>query len=371
MRIGVNARRLSGQRLGIGRYLEYLIKYWDSNIGPEDTVVLYTQRPVSLPFEVSDAIRIVPLGPRATGSVWENVALPRRSSDVDVLFGPSYTAPIVYGGRSVVATHSVNEVQAGTHPWWYRYTYTPWYRRSARSADRVIVPSASTKADVESYYGIPGDRIDVVPEGADDSFAPHNDPELNRATRIRHLGTDVPYILFVGKFSQRRNIPMLIEAFSRLKKQDAIPHRLFLVGPNPLGLPLREISESFGVSEDVVQTDGRWDDHRELVLIYNAADLYAYPSAYDGFSLTLVEAMGCGVPVVTVNRAAIAEIANGSALLIEEPEVDALTDAMRRALTDAELRATLRAKGLERASTLRLSNTARGTLDVLRRVAGS
>jgi glycosyltransferase involved in cell wall biosynthesis len=165
---------------------------------------------------------------------------------------------------------------------------------------------------------------------------------------------------------------MLMAAFARLKMEDHIPHRLFLVGPNPLGLPLREIAERLGIADSVVQTDGRWDDHHELIQIYNAADLYVYPSAYDGFSLTIVEAMACGLPVVTVNRAAIKEIANGSALLIEEPEIDALVEAMRRALGDESLREKLRAGGIERAGTLRWSQTARLTLDSLRRtVEGS
>ena len=90
-------------------------------------------------------------------------------------------------------------------------------------ADRVIVPSQSTKKDLQIHYGIPADKITIVPEGAPDSFRPIADEALLRATRHRWLGEDRPYILFVGKMSQRRNIPLLMKAFAVVKKREKIP----------------------------------------------------------------------------------------------------------------------------------------------------
>jgi glycosyltransferase involved in cell wall biosynthesis len=370
MRLGVNARRLAGQRLGIGRYIEYMMKYWDTMLTPAERVTLYVQEPLhEQPLDLSGAFNVKALGPRLTGSVWENLVLPSRAGELDVLFGPAYTIPLAYPGRTVVATHSINEVDASAHPWWYRVTYTPWYRLSARKADRVIVPSESTRSDVVEHYGIPAENIDVVPEGVDDSFQPLEDEELNRATRNQYFDGGRPYVLFVGKASQRRNIPTLIAAIGQLRKQHNIPHGLLLVGPNVLDLPLAQLAQEHGIADRFVQTDGRFDSHRELIAIYNAADVYAYPSTYDGFSLTTVEAMACGIPVVGVNRAAIREIAGGCAVLLDELNVDTLADGIYRVLTDTTLRQDLRSKALERARTLRWSNTAQQTLDVLRRVA--
>lgn len=373
MKLGVNARRLSGQRLGIGRYLEYIIKYWGEMLMPSDRVTLYVRELLADDgLRPSDAFTVRLLGPRLTGVLWENLLLPSQSSDLDVLFGPSYTMPLAYRGRSVVAIHSINEVQPGAHPWRYRLTYTPWYRASALKADRVIVPSQSTSADIQRHYGVSPEKIDVVAEGVDDFFVPLDDEELVHATRVRYLGVDRPYILFVGKISQRRNIPNLMAAFSALKKRYDIPHHLLLVGPNPLGLPLKEMAAELGITDCFVQTDGRLDDHKEIVPVYNAADLYAYPSTYDGFSLTVVEAMACGIPVVTVDRAALHEIAGGGcALMVEEPTVEGLADAMYKILSDRMLSEELRTKGLERARTLHWRDTARNTLDVLRRVASA
>lgn len=369
MRIGVIARRLQGSRFGIGRYTEYVLKYWNELLAPGERVVLYTQAPVTLPFATDETVTIRPIGPRLTGALWENLVLPRVQREVDVLFGPSYTLPLTYRGPSVVATHSVNEVDPGSHPWWYKASYTPWYRLSAKLATRVVVPSLSTKADVEAYYRIPDDRIDVVPEGVDDAFRPLDDEERNRATRRRFLGDDVPYVLFVGKMSRRRNIPTLIQAFASLKRSHGIPHKLLLLGRNVLGLPLERLAAECGVADSVVQRDVTFSSHDEVVSVYNAAALYAYPSTYDGFSLTVPEAMACGVPVVTMNRAALKEIAGGCALMLDELTVDGLAGAMHRVLTDPHLRADLRASGLERARTLHWRECARGTLDVLRRVA--
>jgi glycosyltransferase involved in cell wall biosynthesis len=370
MRVGVNARRLSGQRLGVGRYIEYMVKYWDTMLDPSDRVKLYVQQPIrEHPIELSDAFTVQPLQPKLTGSVWENLLLPSQASQVDVMFGPSYTLPLVYPGRSVVATHSINEMDPGSHPWWYKLTYSPWYRLSAQRADRVIVPSSSTKADVQEYYGISADRIDIVPQGVDDSFQPHDDEEQKRATRLEFTGSERPYILFVGKASQRRNIPTLMRAFSIAKQRHNLPHTLLLVGPNPLNLPLEQLAQEFGISDCFVQTDGKFDTHRPLISIYNAADLYAYPSTYDGFSLTMVEAMACGIPVVAVNKAALREVADGCAYMLDELTDESLAEALHLVLTDTALRSQLRAKGLERANTLRWRDTARQTLDILRKVA--
>src|SRR5262249_38099904 len=207
------------------------------------------------------------------------------------------------------------------------------------------------KADVERCYGVPPSRIDVIAEGADALFRPIDDQELLRKTRERYFGYDRPYILFVGKLSQRRNIPSLIRAFAILRRRSSIPHGLLLFGPNVLGLPLAELCSDPTVSGSVIQTDGNVANHEELLSIYNAADLYVYPSSYDGFSLTLVEAMACGLPVVTSKRAAVGEIANGYAEQVDDPsDPEELASAIGRVIRDQALRAELGKKSLERAA---------------------
>jgi glycosyltransferase involved in cell wall biosynthesis len=370
MRFGVNALRLSGQRLGIGRYIEYLLKHWSYMLSPADRVTLYIREAADTRgLHLPEAFETRVLHPAMQGVLWENLLLPRHSKETDVLFCPSYTVPLAYSGRCVVATHSVNEVKKGTHPWWYHLTYRQRYRLSAQKADAVIVPLECTKEHVQELYGIAPEKIDIVPEGADDSFHPLEDQAVLRETRQKYFGKDRPYIVFVGKLSQRRNIPALLTAFSRLKKSANIPHGLLLFGPNILGLPLDRMTAELGITDSVVQTDGRLNNHQDIIPIYCAADVFVHPSSYEGFSITLVEAMACGVPVVTVNQGAARDIAGGVAVMVDEPTADNLTEAIHRALTDRSLAMSLRAKAIERAKSFRYEETARRTLDILRRVA--
>jgi glycosyltransferase involved in cell wall biosynthesis len=369
---GVNGFRLSGQRLGIGRYIEYLLKHWDAMLEPGERVIVYVRNAFDKDsLGLSDSFAVRELGSRLNGIAWENLVLARHWRETDVLFCPSYTAPLNYRGRLVVATHSVNEAEPTTHPWWYHLTYRQRYKFCARRADAVIVPSETTRGHVEKLYGVRPERITIVAEGAPNSFAPVRDERVLVETRRRYLGDDVPYVLFVGKMSQRRNIPALLEAFSRVKKADGIPHKLLLFGPNVLDLPLDRLVARLGIAESVIQTDGLIARHEDILPVYSGADLFVHPTAAEGFSLTIVEAMACGLPVVTVGRGAVAEIVDGAALTVDAPIPDQLEAAIRRVLSNETLRRELGAKALERSKLFRLEATARGTLDVMRRVAAA
>ena len=370
MHWGVDAHRLAGQRLGVGRYIEYLVKHWRSMMDAGDQCTLFTREPYDgSGWEPSPSIRVRSFAPSLPPSVWQHGVLPRFTGDVDVLFCPSYSIPVTYTGKCVVAIHSMNEVESGTHPWWYKLTYSRLYRFSADRADRIIVPSESTRQDLERYYGITSEKVDVVVQGADEAFRPIADDAVKRATRIRFLGEDRPYIVFVGKLSARRNIPILIEAFAIAKRRAKLPHALLLVGPNHVGVPLDDLITRHALTGHVIQTDGKFASHMEVPPIYGSADLYVNASSYEGFSMTLVEALSCGTPVVTVNRAGLAEIAAEAAEYVEEPTPDALADAIERVLTDPALSESLGERGYRRAAAFRWNVTARQTLDVLRRVA--
>jgi glycosyltransferase involved in cell wall biosynthesis len=369
MKIGVNASRLAGQRLGVARYIEHLARHWGSMLSPSEEATLFLRKPLEqndLPERLEK--RVLPS--RLEGILWENVVLSRAARAQDVLFCPGYTVPATYRGRSVVAIHSLNEAQKGAHPWWYDFTYSQIYRSSAKRAERVIVPSRSTLEDIQEHYRLPAEKLVVVPLGADEAFRPIADEQLLRDVRRKYLGTDAPYIVFVGKFSQRRNIPTLIRAFAAAKQEASLPHRLLLFGPNHLDLPLESIAAEAGVAGSVIQDDGAISSHGELALVYNAADLFVSASSYEGFSLPLVEALACGCPTAVVKTSALAEIGGDASLLVDEPSVDALAEAIARALTDEDLRATLVSRGLERARRFRWEDAARQTLAVLREAAG-
>jgi glycosyltransferase involved in cell wall biosynthesis len=373
MRFGINAQRLSGQRLGVGRYLEYVIRNGAEMLAPDERLDVYVREPLTSEDEahlnLNGRASATLVRPNMSGLLWENTVLPLHLSGLDVFFGPSYTLPIPYRGRSVVAIHSVAEKTEGAHPWWYDHTYARYYQWSARHADRVIVPCESTRREVALHYGVAEARIDIAPQGAAPSFQPISDPNVLRQTRETWLGEDVPYVLFVGKLSQRRNIPALIEAFAMAKKRRGLPHKLLLFGPNHVNLPLDEVISAFGVQDSVVQTDGRIDHHDELVPVYSGADAFVHPSMYEGWSITTVEALACGTAVIAAERGGLADAVAGHGLMLPDPTPDALADAIEHVLTDGAARRDLQAQARLRGAAITWRDTARLTLDSLRRAA--
>ncbi len=296
-----------------------------------------------------------------------------RARQLDVFFGPSYSLPLLsrMPRKRVVATHSVNQAQAGAHQWWYNLTYGKRDQLSALSADAVIVPCDSTADLVTTQYGVPRKKIVVIPQGADTSFRPLHDPGLGRQTRIDFLGEDVPYVLFVGKLSVRRNIPNLIAAFAKAKKARGLPHKLLLLGPNHKNLPLAEICAEHGVSAAVIQTDGKFTHHEELIRIYNGADVFVHPSWFEGWSMTTIEALACGTATIATNRGGLGDVARGYAYMVEEPTVQALQDALEKVLLDEGLRQELKQLARKRGSAITWEDTTRQTLDVIRSVASN
>lgn len=370
MRIAFNGQRLAGQRFGVGRYIEYLLRHWAELLAEDEHLTLFVRRPVEDDLaNLSPRITTTVLKPDWPGLAWENVMLRGPASRHDVLFCPAYTAPIGYGGRLVVATHSVNESQPSAHSWIYRQTYSRLYKHCARQADAVIAPAAATRDGVVKHYGVSSERIHIVHQGADDAFQPIDNADVLTAVRTRYFGADRPYILFVGKCSSRRNIPMLLRAFAELRKSRAIPHGLLLFGPDHKELALSDLCRELGVTDDVVQTDGIVKRHSELAPIYAAADVFVHPSENEGWSMTTVEAMACGTAVVAADRGGLGEVARGRALMVPAPSVEAFVEAIHRVLSDNTLRADLRSRARERGRALRWSEISRQTLDIVRAVA--
>lgn len=369
MRIAFNGQRLAGQPFGVGRYLEYILGYWNEQLADGEELSLFVRRPLNERLAGAwPRIRTVLLESRMPGLPWETLRLGPAAADHDVLFCPAYSAPLGYRGRLVVATHSVNETEPAAHSWLYRQTYARLYKHCAQRADAVIVPGERTRRAVEEYYGVPNDRLHIVHQGADEAFHPMDDqPGLLSATRKRFFGSDRPYLLFVGKGSPRRNIPMLIKAFARLRKEGKWPHGLLLFGPYKGDVPLEKLIRDLGVENDVVQTEGVVEHHSDLAPIYAAADIFIHPSENEGWSMTTTEAMAAGTAVIASNRGGLGEVACGHAYMIE-PGVDSLVEAIEAVLSDDNLRADLRRKARERGEALRWEKLAQQTLDVVRDV---
>jgi glycosyltransferase involved in cell wall biosynthesis len=237
------------------------------------------------------------------------------------------------------------------------------------SASFVIVPSEYTCRGLAAGYGMPRERLFVVPHGVDARvFNPAR--KGGRALVASRLGDERPYVLFASIPSIRqKNLPALKEALTRVAER-GLPHALVIAGGTAGGEPDAVLDE---IAADLPGFPGRvaWLGHvrdSELAGLMAEADAFCLPSLFESFGLTALEAMSCGAPVVASNRGALPEVV-GEAALLSEPTPEALEEALLRVLTDAGLANRLRADARGRARTLTWERTAEGWLTALRQAA--
>jgi glycosyltransferase involved in cell wall biosynthesis len=251
----------------------------------------------------------------------------------------------------LVIHHGSYEGYPQAFSWWALNKARVAYLLSARLATVVTTVSEHSKTDMVRFYGIKPENVHVVPEGVDTRlFRPIDDQQRLKEWRVRVLGSDVPYIAYVGKPTERRNLSSLIKAFALLKNGNAIPHKLLIVGSELPGTsPFRQVITSEGLSEQVVVVG--YADHQDLVLVYNAADLFIYPSSYEGFGMPVLEAMACGAPVIALTNTSLPEIAGGIAHLLKNADVATLKEGIEAVLGDPAWRERMSKEGPKRAAT--------------------
>jgi glycosyltransferase involved in cell wall biosynthesis len=364
-KLGVDARRLLGYRTGIARYLQCLLIEWAKMDLPFDEVLLFSPRPLPRDAVPPDLrFREVVLRPGGPGIFWEQVVLPARIPRVDVLFSPADTTPILFRGRRVVINQAFSPEMAASFSRWERTKRVPLYRYAARNADILLSPCATILATMEAGLGVRVDRsrVRLTPLAAESRFHPR-DPQhpTAAAVRARYGLGDRRYVLFVGKLSKRRHIPELIHAMGDLR--ETVPHALMLGGPNVTGIDVPAVATAAGIADRVIHSD--FVDDVDLPWLYAGADLFVLASEGEGYSLTTLEAMQSGVPVITLDRPNLVEVTGGAAYLIPDGSREGLRRAIGAVLGGQDLRDSLRRKGLERSQQLTWAKTARATMDAL------
>ena len=369
MRIGINTFALS-DRLGIagsGRYISELIKAL-VKLDHRHQLILFGNAD-NLHLLPSDGCRRVNCGWQTTVRplrvLWEQLALPLavRRHRIDVLHSPVFVAPLLLPCASVV---TILDMTWFTLPGQHTRVKGTYFRTmippTARHAARIIAISEASKQDVVTLLGTPTEKMEVTHLGVDlDVFCPGAFKGQAGELEARD-GVHRPYVLYVGKLEPRKNLPVLIEAFASIA-QEFPDHQLVLAG-NP-GWDYQVIHEMAArVSHGKrIQFTG-FVSEVDLPVLYAGADLFVYPSSYEGFGIPVLEAMACGTPVITSNVSSMPEVAGDAGLLVDPLDVAELTEAMRQMLSDSELRQQLREKGLERAKQFTWEETARRTLQV-------
>jgi glycosyltransferase involved in cell wall biosynthesis len=287
---------------------------------------------------------------------------------LDVLHGLVNVLPLLTRVPRVVTVHDLAFLR---HPERFRRSRASYLRpavsMSVRRADHIIAISASTRADLLELLGVAPDRVTVIYPGVAERFRPLPAEEV-KEFRTRELGGR-RYILHVGTLEPRKNIDLLIRAFAGAAEAAHPDLDLVLAGARGwMYAPLFALVRELGLESRV-----HFLDHvtaSELPLWYNAADLFAYPSAYEGFGLPVAEAMACGVPTITSSSSSLIEVTAGAGLAVETGSLESLRMALARVLDTPHLAGELRRRGLERARIFTWPAAARATARVYELVHG-
>ncbi|MBN2303162.1 MAG: glycosyltransferase family 4 protein, partial [Anaerolineae bacterium] len=246
-----------------------------------------------------------------------------------------------------------------------RQHYAGQIARAVQTADHILVSSQSTLNDLGNLLNVPAEKMTVHMLGVNPAFRRLPDDEIAQH-RVR-LGLPESYILFVGTFEPRKNIPGLLEAYKLLRGEWPETPPLVMVGRR--GWLYEDIFakvDALRLGDHLIWLENApWED---LPAIYNGADVLVLPSHYEGFGLTALEAMACGTPPIVADRSSLPEVTGEAGLLVDPDDPAHIADAIRRILENSALRTQLRAAGLARAATFTWRRTAETVLQTYRHV---
>lgn len=354
MRLALDTQSTLGRKTGIGIYTAALLDALRS-VAPQHEYM-----------ELNWGIeRVMRLDRRLRWQQWE---VPRyaRAAQADVLHVPGFDAPRWKPCPVVVTVHDLIGVLFPQNlPPVSRFYWSRWLPFSARFADHIIADSEHTQRDIVRLLKIDPAHITVIPLAAGPQYQPIEPPDLLQATRQRYQLPE-RFIYFVSTLEPRKGIDTLLEALAIVVRTQP-DVKLVITGKR--GWYTEQLFaqiERLQLAPRVQFTDYVPDE--DLPALYNCADVLAFPSRYEGFGLTVLEAMACGTPVVCSNSSSLPEVAGEAALLVPPDDAAALAQALQRVLDDAALRWQMKTQGLQQAARFSWQHTAQETLAVYERV---
>jgi len=371
MRIGIDATALPPQPVGAGNYIIQLIRALAAGEFDNQLVIFAQQkgpRLINLQSDSSIEWQIVEDSSPGSRLIWEQTVLPSLSqkTKIDLLHSLHYTKPLRLTCASVVTFHDMTYyLYPQLHTRTRRLVFPTAMRLSAKQADALITVSESTREDAIRLLDIDAKKIFTTQLGVDPSFREldDNDEELRV---ISKYSLPEKIILYLGTIEPRKNLPVLIKSYKQLA-DDGTDYKLVLVGK--YGWMYQEVLELINDLDlqDMVYLTG-YVSQEDLPVVYNLASLFVYPTIYEGFGLPALEAMACGVPVITTRVASLPEIVGDAGLLIPVNDTDALYEAMSQVLEDTALREKLIHDGLARSKLFSWERTAQLTQQVYKKV---
>lgn len=372
MHIGYDVTTLEGQMTGVGYYSTHLLAHLVQRTDPWHYELLSNRQPSHLWPALHGAVARTrgPRGPfMPLRPLWLQMVLPfsLRRLNLDLCHFTNSLLPLAAHGRLIVTIH---DMSLFLWPHYHRprslLLARPLIRPSARRAQAIITVSASAKADILRVLGVPAASVHVVYEAAAPPFRQLHDAGALASARARYALSDT-FVLYAGTVEPRKNLVRLVEALAAVHRRGL---RVPLViagqwGPLPYHA-LKAAIERLGMQQ-AVRFMG-YVPTADLAALLNLATVFVFPSLYEGFGLPIVEAMACGAPVLTSNCSAPAEIAGAAATLANPLDSQALAEGLYTLLTDADLRASQRQRGLARAAEFSWPRAAAETAALYRQV---
>lgn len=370
MKVGIDAHTLGSRSSGNESYCLQLLEDLARAECGSDRYVIYFTRDDGLhkvPTAEHFAFKqIRPVNPFVRIPFSFPIEFQRENLDV---FHAQYILPPFCNCKSVVSIHDIiferfPQFFPGFETFRSRLLM-PW---SARRADHVVTLSEFSKAEIVTRYHVDPEKVSVIYEAPRPEFRPLNRENCQEQI-ARKYGVEPPFILYVGRIQARKNVVRLVEAYWRLLAK-GLSERLVIVGKQDWRAAevTAKVAE-LGLSDRVVFTGYVEED--DLPIFYNAAELFVFPSMCEGFGIPVLEAMACGIPVITSHGSSLEEVAGDAAILADPFSVESIAAAMNSVLSDPNLKRSLKSKGLRRAGEFSGKRKADQTLSVYRRVCAS
>lgn len=365
MQIAFDGSRLAvGQRTGTESYTTELVRALAQHDRRNSYTLYVNQIPAALPpLGTNWRVRAVP-SPR----MWTHTRLGPTllAAQPDVAFIPAHVLPLTPPRRSVVTIHDLGyEYYPEAHTRAQRLYLRLSTRWSARHASHIIAISEATKRDLTRFTGIHADKITVVYHGVHPRFQPIDAAES--ATVAAKYGLMSEYLLFISTIQPRKNLVRLIDAYAWAVRSYPDLPPLALAGKQGwLATQIERRAAEMGIAKRV-RFLGYVDD-ADLPALYSGATMYLLPSLYEGFGMTVLEAMACGTPVITSNVSSLPEVAGAAAILLDPTDTALLAQAIGGLWEDDARRADLRERGLRWATGWTWQRCAAQTLAVLEKI---
>jgi len=373
MKICIDVSAAVHRRAGLGRYTHELVRALVAQ-GEHEYVAFYHQRgqarldpPIDSLPQLTTRLSVKPWRLTAMLAHFSNAPQDRLFRDVDVFHATEHLLPRLHRIRSVFTLHDlIFRFDPGSHLPLNRIYLNTMMPRFLRAADAIIAVSECSQRDAMRLYGTPAEKFRVIPEGVDARFKPLADSVRLNQVRDKYRLPE-RFVLFVGTIEPRKNLTTLFEAMAARRERGLEPWPLVIAGKQGwLYEPILQRIADLGL-QDAVHLTGFFPDD-DLPALYSAATLLAMPSRYEGFGLPVLEAMACGVPVVSSSTSSLPEVAGDAALLVPPDDVSGWADAITRVWNDASLRGQLRERGRAQAARFTWENAAQQTSEVYRQI---